>query len=93
MIEGLPDPPYDALYFTPFHSAGLWLDVIITPPAAPRPRTAKLNSGVGVTLLARNTGIPAAETTSATTRANEREPNRVSYPRHSPAAAFSCANT
>ena len=26
--------------FTPFHSAGLWLDVIITPPAALRSRTA-----------------------------------------------------
>src|SRR6516162_5677445 len=35
MIDGLPDPPYHALYFTPFHCAGLCDDVIMIPPAAP----------------------------------------------------------
>ena len=39
MIEGLPEPPYQALYFTPFHCAGLCEDVIMMPPAAPCPRT------------------------------------------------------
>src|SRR5579863_756742 len=42
MIEGLPEPPYQALYLTPFHSAGLCDDVIMMPPAAPRSRTPKL---------------------------------------------------
>src|SRR6201996_4475422 len=59
MIPGLPDPPYVALYFTPFHCAGLWLDVIMTPPAALRSRTAKESSGVGVILLESCTGMPA----------------------------------
>src|SRR5512146_468626 len=40
MIDGLPEPPYHALYFTPFHCAGLCDDVIMMPPAAPRSRTA-----------------------------------------------------
>jgi hypothetical protein len=39
MIDGLPDPPYQALYLTPFHWAGLCDDVIMMPPAAPSART------------------------------------------------------
>ena len=59
MIDGLPEPPYQALYFTPFHCAGLCDEVIMMPPAAPRPRTPKLSAGVGVMSLAsmhRNAG-------------------------------------
>ncbi len=78
MIDGLPDPPYHALYFTPFHCAGLCDDVIMMPPAAPRPRTPKLSAGVGVMSLASATGIPVAATTSAHARANAFDPNRVS---------------
>jgi hypothetical protein len=40
MIEGLPEPPYQALYLTPFHCAGLCEEVIMMPPARPRSRTA-----------------------------------------------------
>ena len=60
IIDGLPDPPYHALYFTPFHCAGLCDDVIMMPPAAPRPRTPKLSAGVGVMALAIATGMPVA---------------------------------
>ena len=48
MIAGVPEPPYPALYFTPFQLNGLWLDVIITPPATPRFFTAYDRAGVGV---------------------------------------------
>ena len=34
MMAGVAEPPYPALYFTPFQFQGLWLEVIITPPAA-----------------------------------------------------------
>ena len=78
MIDGFPDPPYQALYFTPFHCAGLCDDVIMMPPAALRPRTPKLSAGVGVMSLASSTGIPVEATTSAQARANAREPKRVS---------------
>ena len=78
MMEGLPDPPYQALYFTPFHCAGLCDEVIMMPPAAPRSRTPQLSAGVGVTALASITGMPVAATTSAQARANALEPNRVS---------------
>ena len=78
MMEGLPDPPYQALYFTPFHCAGLCDDVIMMPPAAPRSRTPKLNAGVGVMSFASATLIPVAETTSAHARAKAFDPNRVS---------------
>src|ERR1700761_6639028 len=36
IMEGLPEPPYQALYFTPFHWAGLCDEVIMMPPAALR---------------------------------------------------------
>src|SRR5580698_4291118 len=78
IMEGLPEPPYQPLYFTPFHSAGLCDDVIMMPPAAPRSRTPKLSAGVGVTAGASITGMPAAETTSAQARANAFDPKRVS---------------
>ena len=42
------DPPKLALNFTPFQFQGLWLEVIITPPAAPCFLTAKDIAGVGV---------------------------------------------
>jgi hypothetical protein len=35
MMAGVADPPNFALNFTPFQFQGLWLDVTITPPAAP----------------------------------------------------------
>ena len=35
MMAGVADPPNLALNFTPFQFQGLWLDVTITPPAAP----------------------------------------------------------
>ena len=35
MIAGVADPPNLALNFTPFQFHGLWLEVTITPPAAP----------------------------------------------------------
>ncbi len=52
IMEGLPEPPYQPLYFTPFHCAGLCEEVIMMPPAAPRSRTPKLSAGVGVMALA-----------------------------------------
>src|SRR5579863_7370715 len=78
MIEGLPEPPYQALYFTPFHCGGLCDEVIMMPPAAPRPRTPKLRAGVGVMSLAKATGVPVAATTSAQARAKAFEPKRES---------------
>src|SRR5215471_11437162 len=48
MMAGVADPPYVALNFTPFQLQGLWLEVIITPPAAPRFFTAYESAGVGV---------------------------------------------
>src|ERR1017187_854648 len=78
MREGLPEPPYHALYFTPFHCAGLCDEVIMMPPAAPRSRTPQLSAGVGVMALASITGMPVAATTSAQARANALEPKRVS---------------
>jgi hypothetical protein len=48
IMEGLPEPPYQPLYLTPFHCAGLCEEVIMMPPAAPRSRTPKLRAGVGV---------------------------------------------
>ena len=35
MIAGVAEPPKLALNFTPFQFHGLWLEVTITPPAAP----------------------------------------------------------
>ena len=49
---GLAEPPYQPLYLTPFHCAGLCEEVIMMPPAAPRSRTPKLRAGVGVMALA-----------------------------------------
>ncbi len=91
MIDGFPEPPYHALYFTPFHCAGLCDDVIMMPPAAPRSRTPKLSAGVGVIALASFTGIPVAAATSAQARAKAFDPKRVSYPMHSPLAGSSLA--
>ncbi len=48
MIAGVADPPNFPLNFTPFQFQGLWLEVIITPPAAPLSFTAKETAGVGV---------------------------------------------
>src|SRR5579863_9993307 len=78
MMEGLPEPPYQALYFTPFHCGGLCDEVIMMPPAAPRPRTPKLRAGVGVMSLAKATGMPVAATTSVQSRAKALEPKRES---------------
>ncbi len=36
MIAGVAEPPNLALNFTPFQFHGLWLEVIMTPPAAPK---------------------------------------------------------
>ena len=35
MIAGVAEPPNLALNFTPFQFHGLWLEVTMTPPAAP----------------------------------------------------------
>ena len=35
MIAGVAEPPKLPLNFTPFQFQGLWLEVTITPPAAP----------------------------------------------------------
>ena len=78
MMEGLPEPPYQALYLTPFHCAGLCEEVIMMPPAALRSRTPKLSAGVGVISPARKTGMPVAAATSAQAWAKAREPKRVS---------------
>ena len=45
--SGVADPPTDDFILNPFHSAGLWLAVIITPLAADWLTTAKLQAGVG----------------------------------------------
>src|ERR1039458_7324780 len=78
IIEGLPEPPYHPLYFTPFHCAGLCDEVIMMPPAAPRSRTPQPSAGVGVMALASITGMPVAAATSAQVLANCLEPKRVS---------------
>ena len=56
IIDGLPEPPYQPLYLTPFHCAGLCDEVIMMPPAAPRSRTPKLSAGVGVMALCEHDG-------------------------------------
>src|SRR6476620_10208872 len=48
MMAGVADPPYVALNFTPFQSHGLWLEVIMIPPAVRRFFTAYESAGVGV---------------------------------------------
>jgi hypothetical protein len=47
IMAGVADPPNLALNFTPFQFHGLWLDVTITPPAAPNFFTLKETVGVG----------------------------------------------
>src|SRR5436305_9825866 len=47
MIAGVAEPPNFPLNFTPFQFHGLWLEVTITPPAAPRLLTANETEGVG----------------------------------------------
>src|SRR4051794_16624772 len=78
MIPGAADPPYLALNFTPFHDQGLWLEVIITPPAVSMALAQYEIAGVGNTSLLMRTGIPAAAIVSAAACANDFEPNRVS---------------
>ena len=48
MMAGVADPPNVPLNFTPFQFQGLWLEVIITPPAARVCFTANETAGVGV---------------------------------------------
>ena len=78
IIDGLPEPPYQPLYFTPFHCAGLCDEVIMMPPAQPRSRTPQLRAGVGVMSLASKTGMPVEAATSAQVRAKALDPKRVS---------------
>ncbi len=78
IMTGWPEPPYQPLYFTPFHWAGLCDEVIMMPPAAPRSRTPQLSAGVGVMALASITGMPVAATTSAQAWAKAFDPKRVS---------------
>ena len=47
MMAGVAEPPNLALNFTPFQFHGLWLDVTMTPPAAPSFFTLKETAGVG----------------------------------------------
>src|SRR5439155_24556879 len=69
MIAGVAEPPNFALNFTPFQFHGLWLEVMITPPAAPCVLTASEIAGVGVESFASFTGIPELASTSAAMRA------------------------
>src|SRR6266567_1946637 len=80
MIAGVAEPPNFALNFTPFQFQGLWLDVIITPPAAPMLFTANETAGVGTESSASLTGMPASARTSDARNANKRDKKRVSYP-------------
>ncbi len=57
----------------PFHRYGLWLAVIMIPPAAPRCRTSSESAGEGHAFSAIHTGIPVIETTSAAARAKRSE--------------------
>src|SRR5215469_17589915 len=78
MMAGVAEPPNLPLNFTPFQFQGLWLEVIITPPAALCCFTANDTAGVGNASLESWTGIPAWASTSAATRAALRDANRVS---------------
>src|SRR5580698_7939753 len=78
MIDGLPEPPNQALYLTPFHWAGLCEEVIMMPPAALSLRTPNESAGVGVISCASLTGMPVAATTSAQARAKASERKRES---------------
>ena len=69
MMAGVADPPNFALNLTPFQFQGLWLEVTITPPAAPWVFTASETAGVGTELVVILTGIPASAIVSAATRA------------------------
>src|ERR1700722_3737224 len=77
----------------PFHLYGLWLAVIMIPPAAPRCLTSSESAGEEQPSSAIHTGIPATETASAATRAKRSEPKRVSYPTRTPALGFSARTT
>src|ERR1700675_3281481 len=48
MMAGVADPPNFPLTFTPFQFQGLWLEVTITPAAAPFVFTAYDTAGGGV---------------------------------------------
>ena len=83
-MAGVAEPPNLPLNFTPFQFQGLWLDVTIIPPAAFCCFTEYETAGVGTKSLASLTGIPAAATVSAATRAAAGEAKRVSYPTKTP---------
>ena len=80
-------PPWADLNLNPLHAAGLWLDVITTPPAAPLCTTWWLTTGVGAGSLHSLTAMPLPAITEATVSANSREANRVSYPTTNPSLA------
>ena len=65
-------------YLTPFQRAGLWLAVIITPPAACCWTMFQLTTGVGAAREHSATGSPLPASTSATAAANSSDANRVS---------------
>ena len=70
--------PDDPMNLSAFHSIGLWLAEIMRPPAAPRCRTSKDTAGVGHGLSVKKTGVPLAESTSATAAAMASEAKRWS---------------
>ena len=77
MSGGALPPAFD-LTLNPFHSAGLWLAVMIAPAPAFSIVMARLPAGVGPGRLNRWVGMPELERTSATAAANRSEMKRVS---------------
>ena len=71
-------PPWADLNLKPLHAAGLWLDVITTPPAAPQRTTSWLTTGVGAGSWHSLTAMPLPVITEDTASANSRDANRVS---------------
>ena len=77
-ISGGALPPALDLTLNPFHSAGLWLAVMIAPAPAFRFVTARLPAGVGPGRSKMWVAIPESARVSATAAANRSEMKRVS---------------
>src|SRR3989442_1153175 len=79
--------PLEVENFRPLYSGGLWLAVMMMPPAR-RPLTmAWATTGVGTGAGERVTDMPCAARTLAASRANRSDRKRVSKPTKTPLGA------
>src|ERR1700690_2435148 len=80
VTSGVAGAPLLVDNFRPWYSAGLWLAVMLMPPAALQWRMVCAITGVGVSRLHRSGLSPFTASTSAAASENSRPRNLVSYP-------------